>query len=272
VICEISLSRKWFLELTHELPCGYFGTWTRSSNQKSIISLNLFYSISDQILQRLPSVRSCLLSSATSPSLIGTYPPSKWRRPFAAHHEGWFARQESTSALASIGSIPYSFHEYTIPPKKSEQVSTNELVLLARKTRPDDPLKTATDAKVDIYNYAAMFLTVPRYGFHLGPSKSSKRYTSTYSSIELRELGIQVEGEGNGAMEAEIAASIRFQEAVKHYENTKGLTDGKDPSGLNDTNARVWSPSNILPFLLMFLFCAFRPDDTEASHESTRKF
>jgi hypothetical protein len=116
------------------------------------------------------------------------------------------------------------------------------------------------DAKVDIYNYAAMFLTVPRYGFHLGPSKNSKRSTSTYSSIELRELGIQAGGEGKGAVEAEIAASIRFQEAVKHYENTKGLTDGKDPSGLNDTNARVWSPSNIVPFLGMFPICAFHPN------------
>jgi hypothetical protein len=92
---------------------------------------------------------------------------------------------------------------------------------------------------VDIYNYAAMFLTVPRYSFHVGPSKSSRRYASTYSSIELRELGIQAEGEGHGAMQAEIAASIRLREAVKHYENTKGLTDGHHPSGLNDTNAKV---------------------------------
>jgi hypothetical protein len=95
---------------------------------------------------------------------------------------------------------------------------------------------------------------VPRYDFHLGPSKSSKCHTSTYSSIELRELGIQAEGEGHGTLEAEIAASIRFQEAVKHYENTKGLTDGKDQSGLNDTNARVSNPSNILPFLGCFPF------------------
>jgi hypothetical protein len=126
-----------------------------------------------------------------------------------------------------------------------KKVSANDPVRSTRKPRPDRPVDPAIDAKVDIYNYAAMFLTVPRYGFHRGPPKKLKRNTSTYSSIELQELGIQGEGEGNGAMEAERAASIRFQEAVKHYENTKGLTDGKNPSSLNDTNARVWSSSNI---------------------------
>jgi ATP-dependent RNA helicase DHX36 len=108
-------------------------------------------------------------------------------------------------------------------------------------TLSPETLAEENDAKIDIYNYAARFDSMPQFSMKIVSRRSrgrSKKFVEV--TVTLPEQHISATGHGHNLREAEIAASVVFKRAAEEYyakTNTSSLII-KDDGAINSKNAK----------------------------------
>ncbi|KAL8740859.1 MAG: hypothetical protein Q9190_006483 [Brigantiaea leucoxantha] len=83
-------------------------------------------------------------------------------------------------------------------------------------------LESEKNAKVDIYNYAAHFDSIPEMRTRTYNSFRWRRKKIYEVMVKLPEQGIEGSGRGRDERSAEIAAALRFKEAAEKYQSEHG--------------------------------------------------
>lgn len=163
--------------------------------------------------------------------------------PITYNRQRYFTTQESPSPMASLASSP-SFSLLAVPPQRKRKQDDFGLIapiLAARKRTVKDAIK----ARMDIYRYAATMLAVPKYSICCEPpDRTGLRRSAYYSTIELPEFGIKVEGRGSTLPEADCLASMEFHKAMSRCRDRASLAAKKNIFDFNAT-AKVSSISHV---------------------------
>ncbi|MCJ1467624.1 hypothetical protein MMC07_006249 [Pseudocyphellaria aurata] len=111
-----------------------------------------------------------------------------------------------------------------------------ESLKLDSKTRADEK-----DAKIDIYNYAARFDSIPNFEARILESPlrfGGKRLVEV--TVDLAEQNIRVVAKGPDGVSAEIAAALRFKEQAElyHAQSEKGSIVIRDSEALTTANSK----------------------------------
>ena len=104
-------------------------------------------------------------------------------------------------------------------------------------------LEDERDAKVDIYNYAARYDSIPQISVKQTRrlrSRGGKLRKVVEVTVGLRDQNITATGRGENLKSAEIAAAIQFKQAAEKYQSEQGndVLVVRDSSALNTTNVR----------------------------------
>lgn len=115
-----------------------------------------------------------------------------------------------------------------------EQGKLDDIFNRKGKSKPDE---CVTDAKTDIYNYAARFDGVPKFQFRT-VKRGPRRLLEV--TVELAEQNICVTSRGLSLSAAETSAATRFKEAAENYnaERGEGSIIIKDSTALTASNCK----------------------------------
>ena len=108
------------------------------------------------------------------------------------------------------------------------------------KSLNQQTIKAEKDAKTDIYNYAALYGFVPKFGAKFLSRLISTRRKFVEVTIELPEQNILVTGRGENLRVAEISAALRFKEEAEKYHAQQGTASIviRDSAALNTNTVK----------------------------------
>jgi len=104
-----------------------------------------------------------------------------------------------------------------------------------------------TNAKVEVYNYAARFGLIPQYELQCMEENVAEGTPAYYEhKIDVQEQGIHVTGRHEVFKGAEVAACLKFKHAAEEYQRNQG------PEHTTAEGTRVLSTHNVSEFFTMY--------------------